>query len=156
MIKYEDIIRQMEHEMDRMTQDALKIMDRTRSRARIWQPRADVCETEEAIIVTVELAGLSSEAASRRIEVTLTPDNRALVVSGKREEDCQSARVRCFQLEIYYGAFERTILLPSDVSIERDSLSATYRDGFLRIVLPKREPEEPRSIPVTAGESVPG
>src|SRR5690242_10390316 len=124
MIKrYEDLIRQMEQEMQRMAQDTLQVMDRSRSRARIWQPRADVCETESAVMVTVELAGLSAEAVSRRIEVTLTPDNRTLVVSGKREDPHQGARVRCFQLEIYYGAFERTILLPSDVHIERESLS---------------------------------
>jgi len=44
-------------------------------------------------------------------------------------------------LEVYYGPFERIVPLPADVSVDRDQLSATYKDGFLKVVLPKRKPD---------------
>jgi HSP20 family protein len=147
--KYEDALKHMEQEMERMTHEALNHFDRLRSRTRFWQPRADVCETLDAVFVTVDLAGLSPEAISRSVEVTLTPDGRALVISGNREEPkYKEERTRCFQLEIFYGSFERTIPLPADVSFQRDKLAASYRDGLLTIELPKRPLESPRSIPV--------
>jgi HSP20 family protein len=147
--RYEDLFKQMEREMERMTHEALQQFDRVRSRARIWQPRADVCETKDSVYVTVELAGLSADTISKSVAVTLAPDGRSLKISGRREEPpCKDERLRCFQLEIYYGAFERVIPLPSDVSFHRDRLSAAYRDGFLTVELPKGPVEAPRSIPV--------
>lgn len=135
-----------------MTRDALRHFDRDAARSQYWQPRVDVCETQEAVIVTAELAGLSEEQVSRQLEITLTADNRMLVIAGRREECApEDTRTRCHQLEIYYGHFERAIPLPTDVRIERDRLSATYLNGLLTIRLPKRPPAEPRMIPVGDG-----
>ena len=146
---YEDLFRQMEQEMERMAESAMGRFQRVAPGTRIWQPRADVCETEDAVQVTVELAGLSPEAISRQVEITLSPDNRTLVLYGRRQEpECKGERLRCHQLEIYYGEFGRVIPLPHGVPIERENLSATYSDGLLVIELPKRLAEEPRSIAI--------
>ncbi|MBW3622035.1 MAG: Hsp20/alpha crystallin family protein [Armatimonadetes bacterium] len=149
---FDSLFRQMEQEMERMTRDALRRFDRDPTRGPFWQPRVDVCETQDALLVLVELAGLSEEEISRQIDITLTADNRALVVAGHRQEPGEDgARTRCHQLEIHFGPFERVVPLPTDVKFERERLSATYRSGLLRIELPKRPPEEPRMIPVGGG-----
>ena len=152
MKQFDRLFREMEQEMERMTRDALRHFDRDHPQGRLWQPRADVCETEDAVCVTVELAGMSEEEISRRIEITLTADGRALVIAGNRGDSCsEGARTRCHQLEIYYGPFERVLPLPSDVKVERDRMEASYRNGLLSVLLPKRPPAEPRIIPIGSG-----
>ncbi len=151
---YRDILRQMEMEMQRLSDEALlSVFGPLGATERFWQPPVDVCETEEALIVKAELAGVQPD----RINVSLSSDNKVLVISGMRteEEEERRARVRCYQLEIYYGPFERHISLPPDIPIERDDISATYRNGVLTVRIPKRlRPEVPavRRIPITEGE----
>ncbi|NLI00224.1 MAG: Hsp20/alpha crystallin family protein, partial [Chthonomonadales bacterium] len=103
---------------------------------RFWQPRVDLHETTESIVVKVELAGV--DGASLRVH--LSADDRYLTVSGHRHEtdDEREGRVRCYQLEIYFGPFERQITLPTDVRIHRDGITARYTNGILVVTLPKR------------------
>ncbi len=151
---YRDILRQMELEMQRLSDDALlSVFGPLGATERFWQPPVDLCETEDALVVKAEIAGVHPD----RINVSLSADDRMLVISGIRaeEEEERRARVRCYQLEIYYGPFERHIALPPDIPIDRDHISATYRNGVLTVRLPKRMPEETiatRRIPITEGE----
>ncbi len=147
-----DLIRQMETEMARIADEALRgFFADVPAPNKFWQPRADVHEGADAVVVKVELAGVRPE----RIDVSLSSDGRLLTISGERvEEDVERTdRIRCYQLEIYFGPFERQILLPGDVRIAADAIEARFRDGFLTIVLPKRAglPAEPRAIPITEG-----
>ncbi|MCS6950127.1 MAG: Hsp20/alpha crystallin family protein [Armatimonadota bacterium] len=152
---YRDILRQMEMEMQRLSDEALlSVFGPLGATERFWQPPVDVCETEDALIVKAEIAGVQPD----RISVSLSSDNRVLVISGMRteEEEERRARVRCYQLEIYYGPFERHITLPPDIPIEREDISATYRNGVLTVRIPKRvHPEMPavRRIPITQSET---
>lgn len=150
---YRDILRQMEMEMQRLSDEALLSVFGPMGAERFWQPSIDLCETEDALVVKSEIAGVAPEG----ISVSLSADSRVLVISGVRAEDEEErrARVRCYQLEIYYGPFERHIALPPDVQIDRDRISATYRNGVLTVRLPKRAQEEApttRRIPVIEGE----
>jgi len=151
---YRDILRQMEMEMQRLSDEALlSVFGPLGATERFWQPPIDVCETEEALVVKAEIAGVQPD----RINVSLSSDDRILVISGVRAEDEEErrARVRCYQLEIYYGPFERHIALPPDITIDRDNISATYRNGVLTVRLPKRVKEEApttRRIPIIEGE----
>jgi HSP20 family protein len=101
-----------------------------------FQPNVDVYETAAALVVKVELAGVAPEGLS----LTLSADNRALVIAGERKERREEPGdyLRGCQLEIYFGPFEREVPLPADIPIDREQISASYREGFLIIVLPKR------------------
>ncbi len=151
---YRDILRQMELEMQRLSDDALlSVFGPLGATERFWQPPVDLCETEDALMVKAEIAGVQPD----HINVSLSADDRMLVISGIRAEDEEErrARVRCYQLEIYYGPFERHIALPPDIPIDRDNISATYRNGVLTVRLPKRVQEETsatRRIPIIEGE----
>lgn len=105
-------------------------------------------------MVKAEIAGVQPD----RINVSLSADDRTLVISGIRAEDEEErrARVRCYQLEIYYGPFERHIALPPDIPVDRDHISATYRNGVLTVRIPKRVQEETpvtRRIPIVEDRS---
>jgi HSP20 family protein len=108
-----------------------------------WQPLCDVSETQEEVIVVIELAGVDPANVSLSFE-----DNR-LAISGIRREPPTAARRLYHRMEISYGTFERLLPLPSRVQVE--SAKATYSDGFMEVRLPKvsKEPVKEVEIDVT-------
>lgn len=139
-----DVFIQLEQDFLRTTEDAFQSVR--------FRLRTDMYETDEALIVKVELAGVRPE----NISVLLSEDDRTLIISGERmEPDCeQQDRVRCYHLEIFYGRFEREVPLPSQIHFERENIKANFKEGFLTISIPKKEePLHPtRVINVTVGE----
>ena len=145
-----DIFRLMEFDMQRFTEEALRgFLEGPGAHSRFWQPAADVHTTESAILLKLELAGVTVESVS----VALSGDGRHLTVSGVRaeSEEERARRTGCQQLEIYFGPFERTFVLPTEFAIDRERIAATLKNGFLTITLPRREPEEERTqnIPIS-------
>lgn len=150
---YRDLLRQMEFDMQRFTEDALiTFLEHPGTLSRFWQPAADVHETEAGMVVKLELAGVTVND----VNVSLSGDGRTLSVSGVRaeQEEERSMRTGCHQLEVYFGPFERTFAVPADLEIERDAIGATLKDGFLTITLPRKiRPSLPtRSIPIEVVE----
>jgi HSP20 family protein len=144
-----DLFRQMEYDMLRFTEEALRaFMDSPGGISRFWQPAADVHETEEGIVLKLELAGVTTDSVS----VSLSGDGRTLAVTGSRGEadDERAPRTSCHQLEIYFGPFERTFRLPEEFEVERDGITATLKNGFLTIQVPRRLRTLPqaRTIPI--------
>lgn len=101
-----------------------------------WEPRADVIEDANRILVKVELAGVRGED----IHLMYLPERHSLLVRGVRqdESDATHGRSSVHQLEIFYGEFQREIRLP-DVPIFVDQMKAQYRNGFLLVLLPKEQ-----------------
>ncbi|HET6382351.1 MAG TPA: Hsp20/alpha crystallin family protein [Armatimonadota bacterium] len=134
---YDEIIREMEREMQRLADQAFAgLVKLSEGPDRFWRPRADVYETADHILVVVEVAGLDKN----RYQISLDIEENSLVVKGNRVEmpSDRTGRLRCHQIEIYFGAFERTISLPEGAPIDRDGVEATYKDGLLRVALPRR------------------
>ena len=133
---YDDMLEELEREMRRVSDDVLLQMFRISSMSgEVWSPRVDVYETADSVVVKVCAAGLDPD----HMELTISGDNKYLTLRGMRTEqdDDRAQRIRYHQLEVYYGPFERVLSLPADIPIDRDKLSATYRDGFLKVSLPK-------------------
>lgn len=150
---YRDLMRQMEHDMNRFAEEAfLGFLDTPGGTGRFWQPAADVHETDRTILIKMELAGVSAES----VNVSLSADGRQLTVSGVRAEPRGEREVRtgCHQLEIYFGPFERTFHIPVETDVDRDAIAATLKDGFLTIILPRRARPTPRTrnIPIAVEE----
>lgn len=108
-----------------------------------WQPAADVYETEKAVVVRLELAGVSPA------EVQVSVDGEVLRIHGRREPRMDADAQRLHQMEIAFGAFERAIRI--GIPFDRERVAAQIEDGFLRVVLPKRS-AGPRRIDVGEGE----
>jgi len=104
-----------------------------------WQPAADVFETDRAIVVRLELAGVAGT------DVSVTIDGDVLRIRGVRKPRVDAAAERLHQMEIASGPFERAIRI--GVAFERDRVTAALEEGLLRVVLPKRS-AGPRRIGV--------
>ena len=149
---FRDLLRQMETDMERFTDEAFYGFYNQPGTHRFWQPNADMHETDSGVVIKMELAGATAD----NITVALSADGRKLTVGGARSEkrDEREHRCACHQLEIYFGPFERTFGLPAERPIDRDAISANLRDGFLTIVLPYRaRQQEPvtRTIRIQTG-----
>jgi HSP20 family protein len=148
---YDDMVEEFEREMRRLSDDMLLNMFRLPAGSvEVWTPRVDVYETSEDLVVKVCAAGIDPS----EVEITLSADDKFLTVRGVRGEtdEDRHERMRYYQLEVYYGPFQRIIALPPDVKVDRDRLAATYSEGFLLIVLPKYQVEKkrrPRKVKVT-------
>ena len=97
----------------------------------IWQPDINIYETDSALIVCADLAGMKPEAIHVELE------GRMLVLSGERPrpvpEQCNCASVHV--MEIDAGPFRREIEIPE--SADRGKISAKYCEGFLWVTLLK-------------------
>lgn len=100
-----------------------------------WNPPTDVYETEESIIVRVEIAGMQDN------DFSIELNGRTLSINGVRQDPAE--RRAFHQMEIPFGEFQMEITLPSP--IDPSHIEATYERGFLRIILPKARP---RQIPI--------
>ncbi len=135
--------------MRRVTDDILmQIFRMSGSAGEVWSPRVDVYETTDTIVVKVGVAGLEAN----NIELSLSGDSRSLTIRGLRSEqdEDKGKRVKYHQLEVYYGPFERTVAIPEEVNIDRENLSAVYKDGFLKIILPKRKRRPSAKVIITS------
>ena len=103
-----------------------------RHRSDLWQPDADVYETEEAYVVLLELASM------RGVELEITLTDGALFVSGRRPELHHAGAVHFHQLGINEGPFQCAVYIPGPVA--ENDVAAIYDDGLLTITLPKRVP----------------
>lgn len=145
---YDEMLEELEREMRRVSDDVLLQVFRISSASgEVWSPRVDVYETTDTVVVKVCAAGLDPD----QMELTISGDNRFITLRGVRVEtdDDKCGRIRYHQLEIYYGPFERIIALPADVPVDREKLVAAYKDGFLKVVLPKLvQPNAPKKIDI--------
>ncbi len=97
--------------------------------APIIEPAVDVYETDDEVVVVVEIAGIADE------EVHVEVEGKALVLSGERRPLGGRPRRLYSQMEVCHGPFQREILLPAEVN--PDQARATYNAGMLEIVMPK-------------------
>ena len=106
---------------------------------KIWRPPTDVYETDDCVVVKVEIAGMDE----RDFAISLSANK--LVISGVRHDP--AAKLGYQQMEILYGHFETAVHLPRAVDV--DNIEATYRNGFLNVRLPKAKP---RQVPVVGAQ----
>jgi HSP20 family protein len=96
-----------------------------------FHPPMDVYETETDLVVVMEIAGMKAE------DIHVLFEKDMLSISGKRVESCASPKTRLHRMEIDYGEFQRTLLIPFPLKTEE--IRAVYRQGFLTVTVPKRK-----------------
>jgi len=119
--------------------------------AGIWQPPTDVYETEEALVVQAELAGVREED----IDIALFSDY--LAISGRRRPAVPHGAAAYHLAGILYGEFRLEVAVLGN--IRRDDVEASYDNGMLIVVLPKATGRiEPSAIsrPQSAVPAQPG
>lgn len=93
----------------------------------IWTPPCDLLETAETYLVRVEVAGMKEQ------DFEITIDHQHLTINGKRVDD--SEFLAFHQMEIFFGEFNLTLDIPSNILLEE--VTGKYENGFLLLTLPK-------------------
>jgi len=131
---FEHLHQQMEEMWERLTGGQ---GSRPRFSPPILEPPVDVYETAKDVVILAEIAGVGDE--DLQIDVQ---EGRRLRFHGQKNDLHAAPGHRHSQIEICYGTFERTVNLPAQVDPE--GVQVSYRDGFLKIVLPKRQQQTHR------------
>lgn len=110
-----------------------------------WAPSVDVSEKENSYVVTAELPEVKKE------DTTVTLENGVLTISGERKKEWEGKNgVRYHRIERSYGSFLRSFALPDDA--DPDKVTATMKDGLLKIRIEKRLGTPPTPIPIGSEE----
>ena len=126
--------------MDRMQQAACAQQPTPSLALECWRPAVNIYETQERVMVLVELAGITPE------DVTVQLEPRQLVIQGQRPGVMPEAVQTLNQVEIWSGAFAFQVPLPS--RIDPAQAEANYHAGLLEIRLPKHLTAAQESIRV--------
>jgi HSP20 family protein len=102
-------------------------------------PLADIEETDEAYLIDIDLPGV------RKKDIHVEANNGRLVITGERVERERAGLLR--RRTRSYGRFHFEIRLPEPV--DEDKIEASFDDGELRVVVPKRQAASRRHIKVT-------
>ena len=108
-----------------------------------FEPKFDIKETEEGFEVLADVPGLKPE----EIEVTL--QDGVLTIQGEKKNEREEKKDKYHLVERSYGRFYRSFRLPADIDCER--LSATQKDGVLKITLPRAPEAKAKEIEIKAG-----
>jgi HSP20 family protein len=105
-----------------------------------WAPAVDIYEHEGNIVLTAELPGVDPKDVDIRLE------NNVLTLRGERKWSKDVDRENYHRVERSYGSFTRSFTLPNVVDTEK--IKADFKDGMLRLTLPKREEARPKQIAI--------
>ena len=103
-------------------------------------PAFDLSETEDKIVVKADVPGV--DAKDLDIQIV----GNVLTVSGEKKQEREEKDESYHWVERRFGSFSRSIRLP--VEVKADEVEAVYKDGVLRIEIPKVESAKPKKIPV--------
>ena len=112
-----------------------------------WTPSIDVIETDGAIKLKAELAGMNPA------DISIEVQDNVLTVSGERRFEEEVKEDRYYRIERRYGSFSRSIALPQ--AIDDANIEARYENGVLEVSVPKAEIVKPKKIAVTIGGQQP-
>lgn len=105
-----------------------------------WMPSLDLSETKNSYIVSAEIPGIEP----KDVEISLT-DN-VLTIKGEKKQEKQEDNENYHLIERSYGSFTRSFRLP--VQVQADKVKATYKNGVLKITLPKTEEAKKKEIKI--------
>ncbi len=138
----EDVRRDMERVFDEIFEPARRRRWWPTERAAIV-PAVDVFDKKTELVIKAEIPGATKE------DISLTIEKNTLTLKGEIKKDEEAADEGYYVRERAYGHFSRTVKLPVEVSSEK--AAASFKDGILTVILPKKEEARPREIKVNIG-----
>jgi len=129
--------------MDRLFQDSYVRPKRIVKREGHAELPVDLWEDDESIHVVARVPGQDADD----LDITITAG--VLTIRGRFPSDIEreDSKDWCWYCnELWYGSFERVINLSSKVQV--DKVEAVFKNGVLRLTIPKVEEVKPRTIKV--------
>jgi HSP20 family protein len=106
-----------------------------------WRPAVDIYEAENGIVLMVELPGISKERVSVEVK------ENVLTIKGERPVDPTIKAENYYRHERCYGTFQRSFSLQHN--IQAGLIKATFKDGVLKVEVPRPDAEKPKQIAVS-------
>jgi HSP20 family protein len=103
-------------------------------------PALDLKETDNEVIVTAELPGVEPK------DMNISLEGDTLTIRGEKKQEKEEKNENIVRIERSYGSFQRSISLPCKVA--EDKIAADFRNGVLRVTLPKTESSKKKSIKI--------
>jgi HSP20 family protein len=107
-----------------------------------FNPSVDIFENDNEVVLKAELPGMNAKDIDVRLE------NNVLTLKGERHFEKETKEENYHRIEREYGTFTRSFALPT--AVNGDKVTAEYKDGILKIVLPKKEETKAKPIKVAA------
>ena len=96
----------------------------------VWEPAIDLYETDDELVVSVELAGI------RETDLQMIINRNIFTIRGERQKTLPGSKTGVYhQMEISSGPFERSITLPE--AVDAENARASYENGLVEVTLPK-------------------
>ena len=108
-----------------------------------WTPLADITEDDKEYLIKTELPEMKKE------DVKVTVENGVLTISGERKFEKEEKNKKYHRVERGYGTFMRSFTLPDDADASK--IKADFKNGLLKVHLPKSEHAKPKQIEVNVG-----
>jgi HSP20 family protein len=105
-----------------------------------WAPAMDVEETDKEYLLKADLPAVKTE------DVKISIDDGVLALEGERKQEKEEKGKKFHRIERSYGKFVRRLAVPSDV--DQQKVSAEFKEGVLKVHLPKSASAKPRTIDV--------
>lgn len=106
--------------------------------AREITPPVDIYETDTSYVLLADMPGVAPDG------VDIVAERDQLVIRGRVERPSRTPDYQEFELGNYYRAFALT------EDLEPEKITATLRDGVLRLEIPKSPRVQPKRIAVKA------
>jgi HSP20 family protein len=100
----------------------------------------DMYEDGNNLIAEMSVPGIEAD----KIDVSV--EGNYLRITGRREEEKEKKTKQFYSKEIHRGSFERALRLPAPV--HEGKVTAEYKDGLLKITLPKMEEKKAGKVKV--------
>ena len=105
-----------------------------------FNPAVDIYDNDKDIVIKAELPGMDKK------DMVVHVNGRFLTLKGERSSENDVKEDNYHRRERSYGKFERVFTLP--VKVDPDKITADYKDGILKIHIPKPEEQKPKQITV--------
>ena len=106
-----------------------------------WAPSVDIEEEDDKYLIKADLPGVDK----KDIEVKL--ENGVLSIRGEKHTETETGKgTKRHRTERFHGTFARSFTLPD--AVKADQVDASYKDGVLKLLIPKAEEVKPRAIDI--------
>ena len=105
-----------------------------------WAPSVDITEDDKEYLVKADLPEVKKE------DVKVTVENGILTITGERKFEKEEKDKKYHRIERSYGNFLRSFTLPDGA--DGTKVSADFKDGVLKVHLPKTEKAKPKAVEV--------
>ena len=131
----------MRKEMDRLWDSFFEGGLRRRTEGAVeWLPSLDIAETKNELVVKCEIPGMDPK------DIDISLSDGMLTIKGEKKQEREEKEADYHLVERSYGAFTRSVQLPKEV--QSDKISAFYKNGVLKITLPKSEEVQKKGIKI--------